>query len=1012
MKRVFALFLLVSSVVYFLPYHPDTAQAANFIQTENAKAGTADWKITNPGYATGVIEGYASRTSVNRGEQIKLFVNTSEPNFSMDIFRIGYYGGLGGRRMMPTINQTGTAQPSCPMDSFGTVECHWTNPYVLTIPNTADPTDWMSGIYLVKLTAGTSGKQQYITFTVRDDTRRSDLLLIQAVSTYQAYNIWGVYGTIANRADTANKAEKVSFDRPYYGDETYGAGLFFDKGDFRSWEYGMVNWAEAEGYDISYATTVDVDRDPNILLNHKALLTSGHDEYWSWKQRDNIEAAVKAGVNIGFFSGNTSYWQVRFENSVATGEPGRIMVGYKEHVASDPITPDYLKTTLFRNAPVNRSEDALLGVRFITQARPPFCVEDASHWVFTGTGLKNGDCLKNPDGTSFLGYEVDAMGPFSPANTQRLAHSPATPAYANFDDMTIYRAPSGATVFNTGSISWSYTIPQIQQITRNVLARFIAGAFTDAPAVRPALPAPFVAADIGDVGRLGFVAQASSNIFALNGAGKAGFTNTGPDAFYYVYQPLSGDGEIVARLNNLQLYWDNRAGIMIRESLAPDSRYVSIVGTPSESRGAVNEGAEFRVKDVVGGKANKLASRDQLLPNWLKLSRTGNNFNAYISADGTNWTSVGTTTLALNSNAYVGLAVASAQYGVWASASFDNVQVTAGGVTPTPTPVPPPPPASTLPTGWSNQDIGAVGPAGSSTYNPTTSTFSVTGAGADIWNSTDAFQYTYTPLTGDGRIVARVASIQNVAAWTKAGVMIRESTNANSAHGFMLASAGKGLAFQRRVSTGGLSTSTPGGLINAPIWVRLDRVGNTITAYQSQDGSSWVQVGSDTFTMGSQVFVGLAVTSHTTATAATATFDHVSVINLTTTTPPPPPPPSPTPSPTPTPVPPPAPPPPPPSGCAVALDKTSIYVGAGALGTVAATWYINAATTSGCAYTAATDSPWLELKNPTTGVYSTNTLTFTGSASIKVHALANTGPKRIGHFTIGGITYTVTQDPG
>ncbi len=102
-----------------------------------------------------------------------------------------------------------------------------------------------------------------------------------------------------------------------------------------------------------------------------------------------------------------------------------MQVGYKEFWQNDPITPDYLKTNQFRIAPVNRPEDLMTGVRFVTQARPPFCVEDASHWVFTGTGLKNGDCLKNPDGTAFLGYEVDSMvGPTSPANTQRMAHSP------------------------------------------------------------------------------------------------------------------------------------------------------------------------------------------------------------------------------------------------------------------------------------------------------------------------------------------------------------------------------------------------------------------------------------------------------------------------------------------------------------------------------------------------------------------------------------------------------------
>jgi hypothetical protein len=178
---------------------------------------------------------------------------------------------------------------------------------------------------------------------------------------------------------------------------------------------------------------------------------------------------------------------------------------------------------------------------------------------------------------------------------------------------------------------------------------------------------------------------------------------------------------------------------------------------------------------------------------------------------------------------------------------------------------------------WAHQDIGAVGIAGSTTYASSTSTFTVKGAGADVWATADALQYAYVPLAGDGRIVARVASAQYVAAWTKAGVMIRETLAPSSPQAFMLVSAGKGLAFQRRDATGGISVSTAGALGKAPYWVRLDRVGNTITAYQSLDGSAWTLVGADTIPMAASVYIGIGVSSHTTSAAATATFDHVVV---------------------------------------------------------------------------------------------------------------------------------------
>jgi hypothetical protein len=178
---------------------------------------------------------------------------------------------------------------------------------------------------------------------------------------------------------------------------------------------------------------------------------------------------------------------------------------------------------------------------------------------------------------------------------------------------------------------------------------------------------------------------------------------------------------------------------------------------------------------------------------------------------------------------------------------------------------------------WTHRDIGKVGVAGTTTYAAATSTFTVKGAGADVWGTADALQYAYVPLTGDGRIVARVVSVQNINAWTKAGVMIRETLTAASAQAFMLVSSTKGLAFQRREATGGSSVGTTGASGKAPYWVRLDRTGNTITAYQSIDGATWRVVGGDTIPMAATVYFGIGVSSHSTSAKATATFDHVTV---------------------------------------------------------------------------------------------------------------------------------------
>jgi hypothetical protein len=176
-----------------------------------------------------------------------------------------------------------------------------------------------------------------------------------------------------------------------------------------------------------------------------------------------------------------------------------------------------------------------------------------------------------------------------------------------------------------------------------------------------------------------------------------------------------------------------------------------------------------------------------------------------------------------------------------------------------------------LPTGWAASDIGAVGAVGSTSGNSTS--FNMSGAGADIWGRADALRFAYVSLKGDGSIVARVATVAYVHAWTKAGVMMRTSLAPGSQHALMLVSAGKGLAFQRRLTANGASTSTSGGSGTAPSFVRLTRTGNTFTAARSSDGNTWSTVGSETIAMPSTIYVGLAVSSHVAGTPAAATFN-------------------------------------------------------------------------------------------------------------------------------------------
>ena len=447
---------------------------ANPITDENALRGTNLWRLRQP--ALSEIAGYASSTSVTHGETIRFFVTSKDPRFTLEIFRTGWYAGAGGRRMSEAISLTGIDQPACPPDATtGLIDCDWTESHAITIPP-----NWLSGVYLAKLTGDPSGNQSYIMFVVRDD-RSAALVFQSAVTTYQAYNNWGgksLYGFNS----TGAPARKVSFDRPYGSAFGTGGYLF-------QWEYNMVRFLEREGYDVTYTTNIDTHLRPESLRRARAVLFVGHDEYWTWEMRNHIEAARDAAVHLGFFSANDGYWQIRLEN----GE--RTIVAYKEAaLSSDPVATDgnpandHLITTKFRDVPVSRAEESLMGVMYgESQIDGDIVIDNASHWVFANTGVKNGDKLKG-----LLGYEVDWIhGVASPPGLVRLAHSPFVNdrGQSGVSDMTIYTAPSGAIVFATGTIQWSWGLDDFgdpgriarqsdaaKQITRNVLNRMTAKA--------------------------------------------------------------------------------------------------------------------------------------------------------------------------------------------------------------------------------------------------------------------------------------------------------------------------------------------------------------------------------------------------------------------------------------------------------------------------------------------------------------------------------------------------------
>jgi uncharacterized membrane protein YkoI len=503
------------------------ALANNPVQTENAKPGNSDWILTNPA-ANREIEGYASLTSVNRGNTISFFISTNGP-YTIDIYRLGWYGGAGARKMTDTVQRTGTIQPTPAPTADGLFECNWTLSHTLSVPS-----DWVSGVYVAKLTQSSSGKQSYIIFVVRDDSRASDYLFQSSVTTFQAYNNWpGIANggkSLYEHNSSGGRATKVSFNRPYAiepgaGTTAHpgpasgvGAGEFFTVNNTpatdiiysAAWECNMVRFLEREGFDVTYSTSIDTHANGQNLLLHKGFISVGHDEYWSLEMRNSVEAARDGGVGLGFFGANIAYWQIRLDPSINDNSKlYRTIVCYK-YVNPDetggprdpfPITPVPIDpigvgdapgdpragdaprgnkiTVKWRDPLLNRPEDALVGVMTDLSLGIPadtnIIVADASHWVFSGTGLQNNDALPG-----LLGYEIDRRFGNAPDDTVTLAHSPTGPG---FSDVTIYTAPSGAIVFATGSPQWNWGLDDhhaptlrpsrlsaaAQQITRNVL---------------------------------------------------------------------------------------------------------------------------------------------------------------------------------------------------------------------------------------------------------------------------------------------------------------------------------------------------------------------------------------------------------------------------------------------------------------------------------------------------------------------------------------------------------------
>lgn len=476
----------------------DCYSSANPIACENAKPGTprSQWDVEGAGSPT--IQGFATVMSVNVGQRIAFKVRTDARAYSIQIYRTGYYGGSGARRVA-TVTPSAVlpqAQPEClRQDTTGLVDCgNWNVSASWLVPGNA-----VSGVYVARLVRADTGAASHIIFVVRDDSRQSQIIAQTSDTTWQAYNAFGGNSFYAGPGLPLGRATKVSYNRPLIVRGAEGG-----RDSYFSAEYPMVQFLEANGYDVGYVSGIDVATRPGVLTGHRVFMSLGHDEYWSGTQRAAVEAARDAGVNLAFFSGNEVYWRTRWEPSIAAGAAkARTLVCYKESRSNRKIDPSAQWTGTWRDPRFDPSmvpENALTGTayrsntgNFAITASSPFSAFRA--WRGTPVAsLAPGGSVQLAPGS--LGYEFDEAPDDAarPGGLVRLSStsvdvqeylsdygSLVLPARATHS-LTMHRARSGALVFGAGTIQWSWGLGMwhvgqrsaanrsMQQFTVNVLA--------------------------------------------------------------------------------------------------------------------------------------------------------------------------------------------------------------------------------------------------------------------------------------------------------------------------------------------------------------------------------------------------------------------------------------------------------------------------------------------------------------------------------------------------------------
>jgi hypothetical protein len=501
------------------------------------------------------VTGYCWPQSATAGQEVSLHVSSSGGRpVAIEIARVG-----GQRTVVTRLEGVEAGDHPTPLgaDRNG---CGW--PAALSFE--VDP-GWRSGYYEVVLEIDVDGKarRDHAFFVVRPEVGRPTAPILLALST----NTWHAYNDFGGR-NLYTGGTAVSLQRPMslgYLHKPPGAGRrvttthppdpqmathvgylrlnhlspYAGSAGWPDWELPFIEWAEREGFALDVVTNADLEDHPGLLAEradgYRLFLSVGHDEYWSGPMRDTVEAFTGRGGHAAFFSGNTSFWQVRLEDHTAEG-PAATMVGYKGRFKDDPCYgTDRVGelTSIWSDHLIGRPENHMTGVSFArggyhrigkraTSGAGGYTIHRPDHWIFEGTGIGYGDLLGSA--ATIVGYECDGCDftyrdglPYptgddgTPTTFEILGTAPAAhftrttatrppadnePSEVEFIASRLFdsrgpegvariehghavlgsfTSPGGGTIVTSGCTDWAHGLAerdrQVEQITRNVLTR-------------------------------------------------------------------------------------------------------------------------------------------------------------------------------------------------------------------------------------------------------------------------------------------------------------------------------------------------------------------------------------------------------------------------------------------------------------------------------------------------------------------------------------------------------------